>query len=177
MKSLVFVFIIISCTVQVYAHGAHVHGVGVMTIATDTPQSASIDFIIPTDSIFGFEHDAKTAIDKKTRDNALDKIKTNIQSLVMFDSKLGCKAKLSSLVIEPEKEDADDDHDDKDVHGQHQNLKLNFALNCTHDLTGSSFRVGIMRLFPKIKMVKVQLLTETKQTAMEVKSDKDTISF
>jgi hypothetical protein len=89
-------------------HGAHVHGKGQMSIAFDGAKG-EIDFHTAAIGIVGFEHAAKSAADKKTKDDAFAKFENQIMNMVHFDGELNCKYAKKSMDM---KKDSDGDHSD-----------------------------------------------------------------
>lgn len=155
---------------------AHVHGNAKITIALDSPTKANLDLDAPGESIFGFEHTATTDAEKKTFSSALNTLRTQGGTLVQFDSSLGCTFTTKSVGLE--KEEHDSGAPAEKGSGQHQDVNASYEVNCKNPITGSAAKVGIMKLFPRVKKVTVQFLSETNQFEKTfTASDNQTIQF
>lgn len=150
-------------------HKAHVHGMGKLTIALETEKDGSVALDIPAESFLGFEHPAKTASEKKTMKDAFDKFKNNLNSVVQFDPGLGCAFSDAKIEFErPEPGAAETGHAD---------LNASYSVHCAKELQGSSFHVPLMNLFPRIKQISVQIITQTGQTENKVSHAEETLKF
>ncbi len=52
---------------------------------------------IPADSIFGFEHEAKSKKDKAGKEAALKKLEEKVSEMIVFDTSLKCEIKKKFL--------------------------------------------------------------------------------
>jgi Protein of unknown function (DUF2796) len=139
-------------------HGAHVHGTAAMNIAIEE-RTATIEFTAPADSVVGFEHQAKSAAEQTTQAMALDRLRNNIDSMVVVDPALGCRFSPTKVDV------AQQDAEHAEVHGA-------FAVSCHTPLAGSTVRLGFTKAFPGIQTVNVQLVGVTQQVGASIKQDK-----
>jgi hypothetical protein len=145
-------------TKKPHQHGAHVHGTAAVNIAIEA-QTATVELIAPAEGVVGFEHRAKSAADQKRQAMALDLLRNNIDSMVIFDPALGCR-------LSPTKVDVvQQDTEHAEVHGT-------FAVSCQAPLAASKVRFAFTKNFPRIQTVNVQLVGVTQQVGASIKQDK-----
>jgi hypothetical protein len=137
-----------------HSHGAHVHGAAKLGLAMEGTKG-EIDFEAPADSIFGFEHVAKTAADKAREKAGLEKLRTRIADMVRFPAAATCR-------ITPKELHVDREGGHADVHGE-------FTVACAKvpDANAISFR--FRQHFPALQEVDVQMTTDSGQRGMKVK--------
>ncbi len=150
-------------------HKAHVHGMAKLTIALETEKSGSVAIDVPAESFLGFEHHPKTSAEKKTLDGAFDKFKNNVSSVVQFDPGLGCGFSDAKIDFEPAEPGA--------VESGHADLNASYSFHCAKELQGSSFHVLLMKLFPRVHQISVQIITQTSQTENKVSHAEETLKF
>ncbi|MBY0553901.1 DUF2796 domain-containing protein [bacterium] len=177
-------FIIILTTVlslNVYAHkkhehrehGAHEHGAGTLGIAFEG-NKGKIDFKIPSESIFGFEHVAKTEKDKKIMKEALAKLESKITEMVAFDASLKCSVTHAKVEIAAEAKH-EKKHDSKghkhEKKAEHSDTLANFDVTCEKSPVGTEITFNFQKHFPKIKDLEVQVIVDNIQKSIEANKD------
>lgn len=170
---------------------SHVHGVGKLNIAVEGA-TAVVEIISPAESIYGFEHEASTAEDKKKRDTALDLLRGKAAEMVIFEPDRGCRIEVKKVEVVMETHD-DDDHEKKeqenehggkehssDAHdkaegehheeqaGEHSEVHAEFSVACEKPLKGSQVEIAIGKFFPELEKLEAQVLSETKQYGAEI---------
>jgi hypothetical protein len=161
-------------------HKAHVHGNGKIDIAVESPTHAVIELDFPGDSIFGFEHPAISAKDKQVQNDAFRKLRTQTDLIVRFDPSLACQFKANQVGIEKENATAAApavEAHGEDTHGQHLDINASYDVTCSKPIVGSTVTIPIMKLFPRIKKVSVQILKENGQTQREIGDGDEVISL
>lgn len=144
-------------------HAAHVHGSAELAMAFEGTQG-KIDFKSPSESIFGFEHVAKTAEDKKTLDDALKKIEKNIDQMIRFDQTLKCQFSKEKIdVIFEEK--------------KHSSTVAIFNVKCEKPVLGSKLTFNIQKFFPRLKEIDVQIILDNFQKSLKLKSDGNSLEL
>lgn len=141
-----------------HQHGAHEHGTAAVNIAIEE-RTATVEFTAPADSVVGFEHQAKSAADQTKQAMALDRLRHNIDSMVVVDPALGCR--FSPTKVDVVQQDA-----------EHAEVLGTFAVSCHTPLAGSKVRFGFTKTFPRIQTVNVQLVGVTQQVGASIKRDK-----
>jgi hypothetical protein len=128
----------------------------------------------------GFEHEARNETDKKKRDTALGTVRTKMNQMVVFDSRLGCKfSEVKTSVVEEKGEpgatqpgkDADVNKDQKRS-AEHREVRATVAVTCGKPLAGSRVTFGVFKTFPALHETKVQVLGDVKQSGATIKKDK-----
>jgi hypothetical protein len=150
------------------SHHAHEHGSAKLNIVVES-KKISMEFESPSESIYGFEHEAKSAKDKLKVETAVQKFKQNLQSAFVFDKQLNCQFEIAK--IEPwVKEEGHGSGDHSEFHAE-------IVANCAAAPTGTKMNLGLYKLFPALRQVRIQLLNGDKQLGLEVKNDKGEISL
>lgn len=178
-------------------HGAHEHGKAELNVAIDGGKVV-LAFESPADSIYGFEHEAKSAKDIAARDNAVKLLKDDAANLFQFSGDVGCK--LTDTKIEPwvkegeDKDDYDHDHDAKTPakaekgkptkgkkakhhHGEHGEVHATYTFTCTKAPTGSKLTVNLTDKFAKLRQITVQLISDQKQSGATIKAGNKTLDL
>jgi hypothetical protein len=157
---------------------AHVHGVGHINIVVEGKQ-ATVEFQAPAEGLYGFEHQARTKAEQDKRDAALARLQEKISTMVVFEADRGCQFATQKIAVE---EDVEDEHAHgkgpekaQKKSGEHSEVHAEFTVTCAKPLAGSQVRFGVSKVFPMIKTVHVQVLSDARQTGVEVKSDKGSL--
>lgn len=154
-------------------HGAHVHGAGTLGIAFDEAKG-TLEFKIPSESIFGFEYTPTKEKDKKAMKDGLEKLETKISEMVVFDSSLNCLITKEKLEVVKEKHDGEDaDHDKKqdEHHGGHSETVAIFLVKCDKSPVGTRIVFNFQKFFPRIKDLDIQVLAGAVQKSVEAKKN------
>ena len=147
---------------------AHVHGVAEINIAVEGSK-ADIEFRSPAESVIGFEHEAKSESDKKKREAALRTLQNKMNQMVLFDPKLSCKFSEPKTTVVEAKEERSKEQSGKT--GEHREVRATSSVRCDKPLAGSRVTFGVTKVFPEIYEVKVQVLSDTKQSGATIKKD------
>jgi Protein of unknown function (DUF2796) len=181
-----FLFSVVSSGIGAAAqqrhHDAHVHGTAEINIAVEGAK-ATVEFRAPAESVMGFEHEAKSDIDKKKRDAALEQLRTKRDQMILFDPKLGCKSSAMNTTIVEQKEDhtkaqsGKGGQKDQKKSGEHREVHGIFSVACDKALAGSPVRFGVSKIFRDIQEIKVQVLGDSGQSGATIKRDKGDIKL
>ena len=154
---------------------AHVHGVGQITIVVEGKQ-ATVEFLAPAEGIYGFEHEARTKADQEKRDAALARLQEKISTMIVFEADRGCQFTMQKIAVEA---DVKDEYEQgkgpekaQKKSAEHSEVHAEFTVACEKPLAGSQVRFGVSKVFPTIKTVHIQVLSEGRQTGIAVKNDK-----
>jgi hypothetical protein len=176
----------ISATVSAAEHrhaGKHAHGEGTLNIAVDG-KTAVIELRAPAESVYGFEHEAKTDADEKKRDEGLDLLKSRIDQMVILEAAVSCRFASARVFVvveghrraSSEKSRADKSATPKRAESaEHREVIAEFSVACEKPLSGSAVRFGFNKIFPKLETLRVQVLGENKQTGATVRKDKGSV--
>jgi hypothetical protein len=154
---------------------SHVHGMAQINIVVEG-KKVTVEFRTPTEGVMGFEHEARTDAERKKRDVAMKIISDRFNELVILDSKNGCKSGSSKWFIV-----RGDAHDAKDKQraseapkksAEHSEVQATHTFECERSPAGTKVSFGVSRLFPEIHEIKVQVLSDAKQTGVTIKNDK-----
>ncbi len=161
---------------------AHEHGKAQLGVSIEGSK-VGIDFESPAEAIYGFEHEAKKASDKKKRDDAVQIFQNKISEMITFDSSLKCKFKekeIEAFVVEKE-DDHDNDHKKEKSshkhHGQHGEFHAEYEVTCEKSPVGSEVLIAIKKFFPKIKSLKVVILSEKTQNEKTLTSSQEKVKL
>jgi hypothetical protein len=151
---------------------AHVHGTGKINIAVEGTQ-ATVEFFAPAESIYGFEHAATSASEKQQSDAALQRLEKDMSRIVQFDTTLTCRFSKKHVRVTNDADHSDDPHhhDHAKPSATHSEVQAEFTVSCRKPLPGSVVRFGVTTVFPQLKAVAVQVLSESKQVGADITED------
>jgi hypothetical protein len=166
--------------------GKHVHGEGELNIAVEG-MTALIEFRAPGDSLYGFEHEAKTDAEKKKLQGALELLKSKIHEMVILDKSLGCKFTPKRVaVVEEGADHGTKTQEQKGSAGkpveqkkspEHREVVAEFSLACAKPLSGTTVRFGFTKAFPSLNELEVQALSGANQSGATIRKDKGSVKL
>ena len=161
-------------------HGAHVHGQIEFNIAQDGNELL-VEITAPGADVVGFEHAPTNDAEKQQLKDAVAKL-SHADNVFTLTSAAGCKVEHQSVThtLGADKHDHEDHHDhDKHDHesGGHGEFTVEYHYECDNVSAISNIETSWFSQFPSTESIKVNLLTDTKQAAMELKPGQKTISF
>jgi len=179
-------------------HGAHVHGIARLNIAVEA-SNIYIEFSSPAANIVGFEHHPRTHDQKNAVKDAVNTLQKG-DALFILSAKSQSQLVKSSVETDIS-EDADHhsepehdhDHTEKEhhreaehhaeengkaeVHESHSEFLAEYHFTCKKPDELTQIDVRLFNIFTGIEQIEVQLLNETKQTAMDLTAKKNKISL
>lgn len=164
-------------------HAAHEHGVAAVNVVGEG-NSVTVQLQAPSESIYGFEHEAKNESDIKKRDAAIEKLKANASSIFVLDAALGCK--ISSTDIKPFVTDNKEKNEDKSKNqkehnhhkeGTHSEVHATIKFDCSKPVAGSKLGFAARKHFKSLRTLKIQVLSGEKQEGATIKNDKGTVGL
>ena len=163
---------------------AHEHGVGAMNIAIQGNE-VEIELELPADNVVGFEHEARTAAEKKRVQNAAAKLK-KAANVVVLPEGAACKLKeteIKSALLENHDEyghkDNHDDHgksEKHDDHGksekhddgdEHSEFAIHYHFECAKTALISILDISLFKHFPSTYKLRVQYITPNGQGVVQ----------
>jgi hypothetical protein len=171
-------------------HEAHEHGVAILNVAIEG-NNIYIEFSSPAANIVGFEHHPRTHDQK----NAVkDAIKNLQEGDALFIISAGSESRLVKSIVDADIDKDEDHHSESehahgqekhhdkensevDEHQRHSEFKAEYHFVCNKLDRLPQIDVKLFRVFPGIEHIKVQLLNETQQTAVELTAKKSKILF
>ncbi len=154
-------------------HSTHQHGAGKMGIAFDG-SNGKIDLKIPSESVFGFEHEARTDQEKSQLQEALKKLEARISEMVVFAPTIKCLVTKDKIQVVPEDEGVGNKNK---VKGEHSETVATFNVLCEKSPAGTRLTFNIQKFFPQIKDMDVDILVGTTQAAVEAKKNGVTVDL
>jgi hypothetical protein len=158
----------------------HAHGIAEIAIAVEGKRIV-VELRTPTEGLMGFEHEAKTVTEKTKRDAAIKIIENRFGELVMLDKKLGCKAQPGKVAIAQSErhEGKEKSHGQgaRKTSGEHREARATFHYECQQAPAGSRVSFGVTKLFPEIHELKVQVLSDAKQSGATIKKDQGDVTL
>jgi hypothetical protein len=148
----------------------HVHGLAQVTLALESGKSGTIDLDVPAESIYGFEHEARTKADKAAQSRGLGLLRGHPEEIVKLPS--GCSVRTAKVEMEKA------EHEEEPAgerHGEHADVNASYAVKCGKSLKGSAVRVGMFSLFPRLKAASFQVLTGSGQVEKKVESSDESV--
>ena len=160
MKNVLIGLLLFSCSALAHDHrhhNAHVHGAGKLGIAFEGA-NGKMDLKIPSESIFGFEHAAKTKKQKAVQKAGITTLEQKISSLVVFESSLACVITTDKVEVV------------KGKRSTHSDTVAAYAIKCAKSPIGTVITFNFQNEFPKIKDLDVEIVADNIQKAVEVKA-------
>ena len=140
---------------------AHEHGAVTVSVAVEGTE-ARIEAEIPGDDLFGFEHAPRTASEKSALSSALSTLRGRPLEMFTLPPTAGCSAKAVSVTSGLEGQSGG-----KETKlGDHQDVDLAYTFTCKQPLSGLTLTVGLFKAFPRIKTIRLQVLTASQQTGV-----------
>ena len=147
------------------SHAAHEHGVAKAHFAADGKR-ALFEFESPAESIYGFERAPKTEKEKKKIQEASDVFASKISEIVKISGAGPCTWKV--VHWDPAVSEHQGD--------THLEVRGSFEALCAQDLAGKAqVTFAFSPRFPSLKSVKIQVLSEKKQLAVEASAAKPAV--
>ncbi len=143
---------------------SHVHGSAVVNVAFDG-LSGKVNFVIPAESVLGFEHEPKTETEKNLLSQVTQQWESQISQLVRFEEKSQCAFTKESVGLQTDRSSKDQ----KKSHTDHADFEAVFLMACKQMLKGSTVTVDLTR-FSKIKKVEVTFLVDQFQKSQKSKN-------
>jgi hypothetical protein len=139
--------------------GAHEHGAGKLDIAMEG-LTGKVVWEIPMESLTGFEHEARSAADKKKVAEAKTTIRAKLSQMILLPPAAACAIAVTGVEVEQ--------------HGNHSEMHTQGTIVCKKPLTGDvTFAFG--KFFSGIHVIKVQFVSDTVQTGAEIEHDRGTL--
>ncbi|MEN9825949.1 MAG: hypothetical protein RI953_1694 [Pseudomonadota bacterium] len=161
-------------------HAAHEHGVATVNVVAEG-NGVTIQLEAPSDSIYGFEHEATKPADVKKRDEAIEKLKANADKMFLLDASLGCRVASSEIkpFVTEEKESANGSKKGHKNHkqGTHSEVHATFKFECGKPVAGSSLKFAARSHFKALRTLKVQVLSGERQSGNTFKNDKGSVQL
>lgn len=137
-------------------HGAHSHGAGKISLAFDG-KKGRIEIKAPTESIYGFEHEAKSKADKKKKEDGLLKLEKQISDMIVFNAELKCEIRKDIFeVVQKE---------------NHADVEAEFNVTCEKPVAGSTIVFNVQKVFPRFKDADIDALVDSVQKSVEAKQN------
>ena len=152
--------------------GAHEHGIARLGLAVDGTR-LTVDLQLPAESVFGFEHAPRSAQERATVAEALDRLRTDGARLIAFPDGAAC-ALDSAEVQAPEGLEGDhageDEHTHEDEGNEHEDVRLLASLTCSSEPVGPA-SLRFADLLPGVVQVDLTVFTEAGEAAGRVAPD------
>jgi len=149
---------------------AHTHGLAELDIVIEG-RTGTLEFRAPAEDIIGFEREPRTPAERWQRDLALLRLRTRMREMVRFDPSLGCTLKATGIHADGD----DHDHAAEARAGGHAEIHGEFALSCERPPAGQEIRFAFSTVFPSIRTVQVQLLSDDRQDGRRIERDRGTV--
>jgi hypothetical protein len=155
-----------------FAQQPHQHGVVALNIAIDQ-RVLFIEFITPLHDVAGFEHwppedeAEQAAVDRAVR------VMSDSRSVFSMPAAAKCKLKEVDANLPGDNPSSDDDFAAEptapDPEGEvHADLTILYRFKCKAPDNLAQIRVHLFRLFPKLRSIQANLITDTEQTFQEL---------
>jgi len=163
--------------------GAHAHGQGKLSIALEK-RSVEIELEAPGSDIVGFEHEARTAEQKKAISQARVGLKNGL-GLFKPAEAAGCKQVSSKVAVVGGGGHSDHDGhahgsekpraENKPAAASHSEFHVEYTFSCAKPEALKSLQVEYFKSFPAAQSLEVSLIGSSGQTKQTVTRDKSVI--
>ncbi len=162
-------------------HAAHVHGIAQLNLAMENNE-LYIELISPAADIIGFEHTPETKEEKSAMQKAVGKLRVG-KRMFEFSKEAGVRFE-KAVVKTGLQHECDHDHETHDskhhdheegANGQHSDVAVEYRFLCATPDKLKSIDVKLFKYFKSLEKIHVQVLTRTKQTAVELTNENTTI--
>jgi hypothetical protein len=126
-----------------------------------------LELISPAANIVGFEHSPDTEVQEDAVEKALDKLESGE---ILFVLPCNAQGELAESTVETDIEQADETE-------SHSEFRAEYHFFCENPEKLTHIDVMLLRAFPGIERIEVQLFTDRKQTALELTAKKTRIPF
>lgn len=154
-------------------HGSHEHGAAQLTVAV-AEGKLEIELETPAANVFGFEHKATSAEDKKTLNDGKGKLE-QAATLFKINQAAGCelvKAEVDSALFEDQNDHGHDEHKDEQHEVTHNDVAAHWSFSCKNSEEIHDVGVTLFSAFPKgFEQIKVDWITPTKASTATLKQD------
>lgn len=141
------------------SHGAHQHGAVSLGLAFDG-LIGQVQIKFPSESLFGFERDAKNDKDRKVVADALTLLEKNISQMLIFSESLGCQFEKQRIeVVRTSKKSS------------HSDTHADFKVTCTKSPKETELIFRFHFAFPRVKTIDVQVVVDDVQKSIKVERD------
>lgn len=181
-------------------HEAHVHGHVELNIAQDG-QELLFEISAPGADVVGFEHPPETDAEKQALAKAVALLEQP-QQLISLSGNASCELEFKSVKHtlsdshhnehdDAEHHDEHDHHQDKhddaehhdehehdsEAHAKHGSFTVEYHYQCGDITKLTEFQTSWFNAFPSTESIEVNLLTDTKQTALELSPKNTKFNF
>ncbi|NUN05804.1 MAG: DUF2796 domain-containing protein [Bdellovibrio sp.] len=143
-------------------HGSHEHGAGRVSIGFDG-RKGRIEMEIPAETLFGFEHEAKSKKDKQKKEEALKNLEEKITEMIVFDPALKCEVRKDIFEVSQSKNHAD--------------VEADFTVSCDKAVAESTVSFHFEKVFSRFKKVQVDFITDGVQKSLQVLKNGDSLEL
>jgi hypothetical protein len=173
IRALLAALVITGAATPLHAQAkAHTHGLAELDMVIEG-RTGTLEFRAPADDIIGFEREPRTPAERYQRDLALLRLQTRMREMVRFDASLGCT--LKATAVHAGGGDHGHDHGDTREAGGHAEIRGEFALSCERAPAGKDIRFAFSAVFPSIRSVQVQVLSNDRQDGRRIERDRGTV--
>ena len=152
--------------------GAHEHGIARLGLAVDGTR-LTVDLQLPAESVFGFERAPRSAQERATVAETLDRLRTGGARLIAFPD--GAICTLDSAEVQApegvEGDHADEDHPPHEDEGhEHEDVRLLASLTCSREPLGPA-SLQFADILPGVVQVDLTVVTAAGDAAGRVAPD------
>ncbi|MDE2781895.1 MAG: DUF2796 domain-containing protein [Gemmatimonadota bacterium] len=166
--------------------GAHEHGIARLGLAVDSIR-VTVDLELPAESVFGFERAPRSAEERATAAEALDRLRTGGARLIAFPEGVTCALDSAELQApegfegdqagvdqQPHEDEGhqheDEGHEHEDEGLQHTEVRLLATLTCSNEPLGPA-SLRFVDILPGVVQVDLTVFTAAGEAAGRVAPD------
>ncbi|WP_242481069.1 ZrgA family zinc uptake protein [Rubrivivax gelatinosus] len=152
------------CAASAFAAPPHEHGVGRLDVAVEHGR-VTLLLEMPLDSLVGFEHAPRNAVEREAARAALAKLH-DAARLWRVDAAAGCAAPTVEIGAGPIEAGEHGSHEPAHAHDDgdgHADAEASFSFECSAAERAAFVDTGLLESFPRLRTVNVQLATRQGQ--------------
>lgn len=167
-----------------FAHKAHVHGTAKLIIGIEGKQG-KINLEIPAASMYGFEHEARNAKEKKAIQTAIATFNENMSQMIILEDRLECSLQSQNIQAFVADKGAEEKHEHHSHHNKkqktltsiHGEFRAEINIKCKEDLENSKVSFAFKKYFPQIESLVIEGLSKSKQFSLKIHNDKGSLEL
>jgi hypothetical protein len=156
-------------------HGAHVHGVGSLNVALEG-DALLIELISPAMDLVGFEHPPRTAEQQARLDQARARL-AQPGELFAPNPEADCRLIETEIALDLDAAPHEHKHEHEHDHAVHADAYASYGFECLRPSALRALSVGYFQAFPRAQKLRVQVISETRQAALELTRSDRQLAF
>lgn len=147
----------------------HVHGQAGLNLVVEGKQ-LSLELELPAIDVLGFEHPPRDFAERKSLDQAVERL-MNVEQILVINPEAGCRvqnAKLDSALLHKAEDGKADEHADFDA---------SYSFECSQMAALKTLEVRLFQYFPTLLGLDVQMVINGQQQGLSLTPEANRLDF